>query len=51
MSIRRLSISLPEFLVDDIDEICDENMISRSAFFKAAVRYYLKYINEEDEEE
>lgn len=51
MSVKRLSISIPENLVEQIDEICDENFISRSSFFKSAVRYYLKFINEEDEEE
>lgn len=48
--MERMNITLPPKLLEEIDEICDINMISRSQFVRQALRFYLNYINDDEEE-
>ena len=42
MNRRKVSISLPESIVQQLDELADERAISRSAYISMAVMEYVK---------
>lgn len=37
----QISISLPTWLIELVDEHCCKNVIGRSSFFQRAIRHYL----------
>lgn len=47
----RIHISLPPSLLKQVDETCELNWVTRCEFIRAAIKFYLAYINDEKGEE
>lgn len=51
MNTERINITLPPKLLEEIDELCDLNMISRSSFVRQAIRFYISSLDDEEEDQ
>ncbi len=51
MNTERINITLPPKLLEQVDELCDLNMVSRSSFVRTAIRYYISSFDDEEEDE
>ena len=46
----RITITIPPDLLHDLDEMCAQSGYSRSFMIRRCIRFYMKWLDEEEEE-